>query len=127
MKKVFSVFTLLLCALCTLSARTVLKVNGDEDRYNMIRVVNSTNQTNFQCRIVLLNDKEEVKSTYGVFNLQQTGDHDSCKGWVKQGELIGVEMPKDFPVQVNATISYMDYPLFDIVVVTLTENATEFE
>lgn len=127
MRKFLSALTLLLCAFGSLSARTVLKVEGDEDRYNMIRVVNATNQTDFQCRVVLLNENEEMKSMYGIFKLEQTGDHDSCKGWVNKGDLLGVEMPKDYPVKVNATISYMDYPLFDIVVITLTESATDFE
>lgn len=127
MKKIFALFSMVLCAISTLSARTVLKVDGDENRYNMIRVVNATNQTNFQCRIVMMNENDEVKSVYGIYNLKENGDHDSCKGWVNQGDQIGVELPKDFPVEVNATISYMDYPMFDIVVITLTENATEFE
>ncbi len=127
MKRFFMAIALAACTFCSMAARTVLKVEGDEDRYNMIRVVNATNQTNFQCRVVLLNENEETKSVYGVFNLQQTGDHDSCKGWVRQGDLIGIEMPKGYPVEINATISYMDYPLFDIVVVTLTEQATDFE
>ena len=109
------------------SARQVFTIEGPEEDYNQIRVENGTSQVNFRCRIVILDNDDSVLTTYGVFELKEKGDSDSNTSRIPRGTRIGIDMPKDFPVQVSYFIEYRDYPLFDAVIIHLTDETTEFE
>lgn len=120
------VFLLLLLPLFAQAKRT-FTVEGPEDRYNQIRIVNETSEENFRCRLAVLNDDESTKEVYGVYELKERGDSDSATGWLYRGTRIALEMPKDFPVEVTFSVEYKDYPLFDVVIIHLFDNTTEFE
>ena len=122
MKKLF-ILIILLCGLqLTVSAQTMsFTVEGPEETYNQIRVVNETSQEEFICRVVLLspNGESKVKDLYGVYNLRSQFDHDSNTKWIKRGAEVAIEMPKDFPVEVSFAVEYLDRPIFDIIVIHL--------
>ena len=102
-------------------------VKGPEDKYNQIRVVNETSQENVTCRIVMMWDGDEhSKEVYGVYHLKSIGDIDSNTRWLNAGTTVAIEMPKDFPVEVDFNVEYKDYPLFDAIVIHLFDKG-EFE
>lgn len=97
-------------------------VEGSEDVYNRIRVVNHTSQSDFQCRVVYLNDDNTVKSLYGIYYLKGNKDSDSNSSMISRGTRMGIQMPGDFPVPVNFTIEYKDYPIYDMIIIHINEQ-----
>ena len=125
-KFLFSLLAAMLLTVAQTYAKNIFVVEGSEDSYNQIRVVNETSQKDFNCRIVLLNEDETTKEVYGVYNLKEYKDSDINTKRFKQGDKFAIQMPKDFPVEVSFSLEYKDYPLFDAVVVHLTDKTTEF-
>ena len=102
-------------------------VGGSEKSYNQVRVVNETSYTDFHCRVVILNDDKSVKEVYGDFELKEKGDSDSnTKGRkndrIRKGTLIGVQFPKSFTGETSFNVEYKDYPMFDVIVIHLTDK-----
>ena len=123
----------LLCALVgsflslvQVSAKNIFVVEGPEEVYNRIRVVNETSQTDFTCRIVKLSADESTQQVYGVFNLKGRDDEDSVTDRFPRGTKFAIQMQKDFPTEISYYIEYKDCPLFDVVIVHLTDPSTEF-
>ncbi len=96
-------------------------VEGPEDRYNMIRVVNETSLDSLNCRIVIVNDLSEVKELYGVYNLKGKFDKDSKTKWVTRGTDMALEMPKDCPIEVSIAVEYVDRPIWDFIIIHITD------
>ena len=90
-------------------------VEGTEDRYNTVRVINHSSQTNFSCRVVLLNEDNSIQSVYGDYFLKGPGDTDSNTRFFHQGARMGIQMMSDFDGEVTFTVEYKDYPIYDAV------------
>jgi hypothetical protein len=108
------------------------EVKGDEKSYNQVRVVNETSYTNFHCRVVLLNEDKSVKDVYGDYELKEKGDSDANtksgnESRIKKGEWLGVQFPKNFTEEVSFFVEYKDYPLFDVIVIHLTDKGGGYE
>ena len=102
-------------------------VDGPEKSYNQVRIVNETPYTDFHCRVVILNDDKTVKEVYGDFNLNEKGDSDSNTksgkdSRIPQGALLGIQFPKSFTGETSFFVEYKDYPLFDVIVIHLTDK-----
>lgn len=102
-------------------------VEGPENRYNQIKVVNNTSVPDFQCRVVFLNDDNTVKEPYGIYHLKGFGDSDFTTRFVKQGQRIGIQLPNDFPKEVVFVVEYKDYPLFDAILIHINEQSTDYD
>lgn len=112
--------------------RMSFEVKGDEKSYNQVRVVNETSYTNFHCRVVLLNEDKSVKDVYGDYELKEKGDSDANtksgnESRIKKGEWLGVQFPKNFTEEVSFFVEYKDYPLFDVIVIHLTDKGGGYE
>ena len=132
MKKLFAVFAVLLTAAFAFAEDSkIFKVEGPERSYNQIRLVNETSLSNFKCRLIELKLKKDGtyqdKGTFGTFELKENGDTDSVTNSVKRNSYFGLEMPKDYTGTVSITLSYEDHPFFDVVVVHISDDSTEFE
>lgn len=108
------------------------EVKGDEKSYNQVRVVNETSYTNFHCRVVILNEDKSVKDVYGDYELKEKGDSDAntksgSESRIKKGEWLGVQFPKNFTEEVSFFVEYKDYPLFDVIVIHLTDKGGGYE
>ena len=102
-------------------------VEGPEERYNQIRVINHTSLSDFQCRVVYLNDDNSVKALLGVYNLKGYDDTDSHANDLKRGYRIGIQMPNDFPATVTFSIEYKDYPFYDAVLIYINETSSGYD
>ena len=103
------------------SSKLSFVIGGSEKTYNQIRVENETSQENFHCRVVVLNDDNSIREVYGEYQLGERNDSDSKTQWINRGTKVGVQMPKDFPGEVKISVEYRDYPLFDAIVIHLTD------
>lgn len=102
-----------------------LKIEGPEDSYNMIKVCNQTNFVDFDVTVYALTERDGklvVASGLGNFKLEDKEDTDSAKVKVRFGQWIGVSLP-DGMENVQAVVTYLDLPVFDIIVITLTESS----
>lgn len=105
------------------------KVDGPEKSYNQVRVVNETSFTDFNCRVVVLNEDQSEKEVYGDYALKERGDSDAnTKSGQKimNGTLLGVKFMKNFTEDLSYYVEYKDYPLFDVIIIHLTDKGAEF-
>ena len=126
-KLILSSLVLLMPLISLHAEKMVFTVEGPEETYNRVSVVNETSQANFVCRIVILNDDDTTRELYGIYNLTEINDHDSNTNWLKRGTRLGVVMPKDFPVEVTCVVEYKDRPLYDYIIVHLFDKNKEFD
>ena len=130
MKRLF-LFILSMLAFISIEAKTTFKIAGPEKKYNQIRVINQTSQENFSCRLVLLKENADGTFTrgdvYGTYNLKGKSDIDTNTNKVKRGTVVGVEMPENFPEDVEVSVEYRNYPFYDSVIVTLIDKNNKFE
>jgi len=129
MKKTILSVLLMLATVAVFAQQQIMsfEVKGDEKSYNQVRVVNETSYTNFHCRVVLLNEDKSVKDVYGDYELKEKGDSDANtksgnESRIKKGEWLGVQFPKNFTEEVSFFVEYKDYPLFDVIVIHLTDK-----
>lgn len=134
MKKTILSVLLMLATVAVFAQQQIMsfEVKGDEKSYNQVRVVNETSYTNFHCRVVLLNEDKSVKDVYGDYELKEKGDSDANtksgnKSRIKKGEWLGVQFPKNFTEEVSFFVEYKDYPLFDVIVIHLTDKGGGYE
>ncbi len=120
-RKFIAILTLSLLPFAA-NAKMVLTIDGPENTYNQIRIVNETSQENFKCRVIVLNEDESQKFVYGVYKLKEYSDSDSNTQSIKRGTKIGIELPQDFNAELNYDVEYLDLPLFDIVVIHLKDK-----
>lgn len=102
-------------------------VEGPENFYNQVRVVNETPYENFHCRVVILNDDKTVKEVYGDYELKEKGDSDSNtkngkESRIQKGAQLGIKFPKNFQKELGFYVEYRDYPLFDVIIIHLTDK-----
>ena len=134
MKKTILSVLLMLATVAVFAQQQIMsfEVKGDEKSYNQVRVVNETSYTNFHCRVVLLNEDKSVKNVYGDYELKEKGDSDANtksgnESRIKKGEWLGVQFPKNFTEEVSFFVEYKDYPLFDVIVIHLTDKGGGYE
>lgn len=134
MKKIILSVILMLAAVAVFAQQEMMsfEVKGDEKSYNQVRVVNETSYENFHCRVVLLNEDKSVKEVYGDYELKEKGDSDANtksgnESRIKKGEWLGVQFPKNFTEEVSFFVEYKDYPLFDVIVIHLTDKGGGYE
>ena len=67
MKKIV-LFALLFCGSIFASAENLkpFTVEGNEEKYNMIRVINETSQDTLSCRVVFLNEEPGLRDLWSV-------------------------------------------------------------
>lgn len=125
MKKFIIIAFALMASLSLAAQNNVkLKVEGPEASYNLVRVENHTDFSNFELTVYTLNESDgkfSVKSTLGSFSLKEKGDIDSVKTRVFAGQWLGVAIPEGME-KVKAVLIYKDLPMFDIVYIVLTEE-----
>lgn len=102
-------------------------VKGEEKTYNQVKVVNETSYTDFHCRVVVLDADSTEKEVYGDYALKEKGDSDSntksgTKSRIKRDSLLGIKFPKNFTEEVSFFVEYKDYPMFDVIVIHLTDK-----
>ena len=108
------------------------EVQGHEKSYNQVKVVNETSYENFHCRVVILNSDSTVKDVYGDYVLKERWDSDSNtksgkESRIKQGALLGIQFPKSFTGETSFFVEYKDYPLFDVIIIHLTDKGSGYE
>lgn len=130
MKRII-LFILSVLAFISVEAKTTFKVEGPEKKYNQIRVVNQTSQENFSCRLVLLTEKADGSfqrgEVYGTYRLKGKNDIDTNTVKIKRGTTVGIEMSADFPEDIEVSVEYRNYPMFDSIIVTLIDKSNKFE
>lgn len=127
MKKILLLTLMALFSLSVFAQNNIkLKIEGPEESYNMVRVNNQTSFSNFNLTIYFLQedgDKMVVSSTLGNYFLKGKDDTDSVKVRTRMGQWIGIALPAGME-SVQAVLTYVDLPLFDIVFITLTDENT---
>jgi len=126
-KTILSVLFLMAATAVFAQKEMTFVVEGPENSYNQVRIVNETSQENFHCRVVVLNEDKTVKEVYGDYKLKEKGDSDSnTKGTknerIQKGTPLAVKFPKDFKHELSFYVEYRDYPLFDVIVIHLTDK-----
>ena len=104
--------------------KMVFVIEGSETVYNQIRVVNETTDPTFNCRVVVLDENDNIRSVYGEYSLNGCGDSDSNTSRIPRGTRIGIQMPSGYDKELSFIIDYIDAPLFDIVVVKLRDKSS---
>lgn len=123
-------FVLLVIVAVSVSAQSKLTffVEGPEKEYNQIRVTNETSLENFHCRVVVLDEDRSVKDIYGDYQLKEKGDTDTnTKDRIKRGTLLGIQFPKNFTEELSFYVEYRDNPMFDVIVIHLTDKDSEYD
>jgi hypothetical protein len=133
MKKTILLVFLVMATMVVFAQKDItFVVDGPEKSYNQVRIVNETPYTDFHCRVVILNEDKTVKEVYGDYELKEKGDSDSnTKGTkndrIQKGTQLAVKFPKNFNKEVSFYVEYRDYPLFDVIVIHLTDKDGGYE
>lgn len=101
-------------------------IQGSEDTYNQVRVINRTSLMDLRCRVVVLDDNDNILSVYGVYNLRGYDDADFNTERIRRGMKLGLQFPEGFDHEVLYSVEYRDYPFFDVVVIILYDKNSEF-
>ena len=97
-------------------------VNGPEERYNRIKVVNHTSFSDIECRVVLLNEDDSVRELYGIYKLKGFDDADSNTHFVDRNTKLGILFPDELSGEVDFLVEYKDYPLYDFIIIYITDK-----
>jgi len=129
MKRTILSVLIMMAAMAVFAQQPMLTftVKGEEKTYNQVQVVNETSYTDFHCRVVVLNADSTEKEVYGDYVLKEKGDSDSntksgTNSRIKKDSLLGIKFPKNFKEEVSFFVEYKDYPMFDIIVIHLTDK-----
>jgi hypothetical protein len=123
MRKFFFLLAALMVATSVMSENPMsFTVNGPEERYNQIKVVNHTSYSNFECRVFALNEDDSVGELYGIYNLKGYDDTDSKVRWVDRNTKLGIQFPDELPGEVEFLVEYKDYPLYDLIVIYFVDK-----
>lgn len=127
MKKIISgLLSLMLCAAGLYAEHIKFTVAGTETRYNQIKVVNNTTAANFDCTAYFLEERDGkliAQEAIGMFHLGDMNSSDTCNciRLIKKGTHIGLAVP-DSVGTISYIVSYKDYPLFDIIEISLLDE-----
>ena len=127
MKKLFLLLALAVTSLMAAAQdKMIFVIEGPEQTYNQIRVINETSMDEIHCRVVVLDDSNQIKSEYGQYNVIGKGKWDSNTDRISRGTRLGIQMPQNFEGELAFTIEYKDYPFFDAILIHLTDKADGF-
>lgn len=124
MKKIIvSMLCALFCIGGLYSEKIRFTVTGAEGRYNQVKLVNKTTASNFDCLAYFLDkdgEKYIAREPLGAFHLGEVSSKDTCTtiNLIDKGTHIGIVVPDEVG-PVSYVVSYKDYPLFDIIEVSL--------
>ena len=129
MKKIIAVLAVVLTAAVMQAAnKMTFVVGGSEEVYNLIKVINETSVDEITCRVVIVEDDDNVADVYGIYNLKGFKDSDSHTNRIHRGTKLGIQLPKDFEEQLSFDVEYVDRPLFiDYIVIHLRDNDSRFD
>ena len=123
MKKLFFVLAAVLMTVSAVAQEKMkFVIEGSEDTYNQIWVVNKTSVDHFRCRVLILDENDQIRSEYGVYEFTSRRDSDSNTDRIRRGTKIGIQLPEDFTHEVSFSVEYRDFPLFDAVVIYLRDK-----
>lgn len=123
MRKFFFLFAALMTAAVVMAENKMsFTVNGPENRYNRIKVVNHSSYSNFECRVFVLNEDESAGELYGIYNLKGYDDADSNTRWVEKNTKLEISIPDELPGEVDFLVEYKDYPLYDFIIIYITDK-----
>lgn len=125
MKKILTVLFALV-ALSASAEKLTFVVEGPEEEYNMIKVINETSMDELSCRLLELNEKNIIQSEYGIYYLKGKNDADKKRAKVLRGTRIGIQLNKEVKKALNFTIEYKDMPAFDMIVIHLYDKSAGF-
>lgn len=131
-KLILSVFMMMAATAVFAQKEMTFVVEGPENSYNQVRVVNETPYTDFHCRVVVLNEDKSEKEVYGDYELKEKGDSDSNtksgkSSRIQKGTQLAVKFPKNFNKELSFYVEYRDYPAFDVIVIHLTDKDGGYE
>ena len=127
MKKLFFLAVSLLLAMTALAQEKFsFVIEGTERTYNQVRVVNRTSLQDIQCRVVILDENDSIRSVYGIYHMSGYDDADFNTNRIQRGTKIGLQFPEDFDHPLLYSVEYKDYPFFDAVVVLLYDKNSDF-
>ena len=106
--------------------KMIFVIEGPEEMYNQIRVINETSADQLRCRVVVLDENDQIKSEYGQYNVVGQGRWDSNTDRISRGTKLGIQMPQDFTGELSFTVEYKDYPFFDAILIHLTDKANGY-
>lgn len=124
MKKIIvSMLCAMFCFAGLYAEKIRFTVTGSEGRYNQIKIVNKTTASNFDCIAYFLDkdgEKYIAREPLGAFHLGEMSSKDTCTtiNLIDKGTHIGIVVPDEVG-PVSYVVSYKDYPLFDIIEVSL--------
>lgn len=123
MRKFFFLLAALMMAAVVMAENKMsFTVNGPENRYNRIKVVNHSSYSNFECRVFVLNEDESAGELYGIYNLKGYDDADSNTRWVEKNTKLEISIPDELPGEVDFLVEYKDYPLYDFIIIYITDK-----
>lgn len=127
MKRFMLLFALAVTAImASAQEKMIFVIEGPEDTYNQIRVINETSLNEIRCRVVVLDDSNQIKSEYGQYNVVGQGHWDSNTDRIRRGTRLAIQMPQDFTAELAFTVEYKDYPFFDAILIHLTDKASGY-
>lgn len=101
-------------------------IEGSENTYNQVRIINRTSLNEIHCRVVVLDKEDKILSVYGTYDLSGYDDADFNTERIHRGTKIGLQFPEDFNHELGYSVEYKDYPFFDAVAVILYDKKSEF-
>ena len=127
MKRLFFILAAAMIAVSVMAQEKFsFVIQGNENTYNQVRVVNRTSLQDIRCRVVVLDNDNQIRSVYGVYTMSGYDDADYNTERISRGTKIGLQFPEDFNHELLYSVEYRDYPLFDAVVVFLYDKNSEF-
>ena len=127
MRRISFIIAVLACAMSAMAQeRMSFVIEGSEQEYNQIRVVNRTSEVSLHCRVVALNADDEITSVYGEYTLDGYEDSDSNTSRIQRGTKLGIQLPEDFGKPLSFSVEYKDYPIFDVIIIYLRDGESRY-
>ena len=127
MRRISFIIAVLACAMSAMAQeRMSFVIEGSEQEYNQIRVVNRTSEVSLHCRVVTLNADDEITSVYGEYTLDGYEDSDSNTSRIQRGTKLGIQLPEDFGKPLSFSVEYKDYPIFDVIIIYLRDGDSRY-
>jgi len=128
MKKLFFILMVCLVSVGVMAkSKMSFVVGGDEESYNMIKVINETSMEEITCRVVIIEDDDHVAAVYGLYHLKGRSDSDTSTKRIWRGTKVGIQMPNDFKGEVAFDVEYKDFPVWDMIVIRLHDAKAAFD
>ena len=127
MRRISFIIAVLACAMSAMAQeRMSFVIEGSEQEYNQVRVVNRTSEVSLHCRVVTLNADDEITSVYGEYTLDGYEDSDSNTSRIQRGTKLGIQLPEDFGKPLSFSVEYKDYPIFDVIIIYLRDGDSRY-